>query len=104
MAKSPQPNLNTAPGIGRSAPIGVAVRSVSKSFPQGGQCLEVLHDLSLIVPAGSFVTILGPSGSGKSTLLSIIAGLEEPTEGEVTLLPEGASSPLQRRLGTVGFM
>ncbi|MBT6768048.1 MAG: ABC transporter ATP-binding protein, partial [Opitutales bacterium] len=42
---------------------------------------QVLHDLSLDLEAGSFVTLLGPAGSGKTTLLRILAGIEKPDSG-----------------------
>lgn len=87
-----------------SSPLEVRVRGVSKSFPRSEGRLDVLLDLNLVVPAGSFVSILGPSGSGKSTLLSILAGLEEPDAGSVSLWPSGANQPLERRLGQVGYM
>lgn len=87
-----------------SNPSSVQLKSVSKSFPRDGARLEVLHLIDMDVPAGSFVTILGPSGSGKSTLLGILAGLDEPDTGTVTLWPEGATAPLARRLGQVGYM
>lgn len=44
-----------------------------------------LRDINLQVPAGQFVSIVGPSGCGKSTLLRLIAGLREPTDGELTV-------------------
>ena len=46
---------------------------------------EVLKDVSLTMPEGSFTTLLGPSGCGKSTTLRIIAGLEQPTTGLVKI-------------------
>lgn len=86
------------------APIEVRLRGLSKSFPHEGGRLEVLRDVAMIVPAGSFVSILGPSGSGKSTLLGILAGLDEQDRGEITLLPAGAPMPMAQRLGHVGYM
>ncbi len=90
----------------RSSPDSLEARleGVWKSSPQDGGRLEVLRDVDMRVPAGWFVTILGPSGSGKSTLLSILAGLDEPDRGSVTLWPQGASAPLAHRLGQVGYM
>jgi putative ABC transport system ATP-binding protein len=44
-----------------------------------------LHSLDLNIPRGQFVSVIGPSGSGKSTLLGLIAGLDEPTSGSVSL-------------------
>ncbi|HYP20087.1 MAG TPA: ABC transporter ATP-binding protein, partial [Chloroflexia bacterium] len=71
---------------------------------RNGGRLEVLRDLHMHVPAGSFVSILGPSGSGKSTLLGILAGLDREDTGTVSLWPEAAREPLGERLGRVGYM
>jgi NitT/TauT family transport system ATP-binding protein/sulfonate transport system ATP-binding protein len=59
--------------------------SISKTYTTNGIPLEVLDDLSLEVNEGEFVVILGPSGCGKSTLLRIVAGLERPTHGRISL-------------------
>jgi len=59
----------------------VALRDVSKTFPSGTLALA---GLNLDVREGEFLSLLGPSGCGKSTALRIIAGLGEPTQGEVT--------------------
>jgi putative ABC transport system ATP-binding protein len=59
--------------------------SLTRTFPSGGRELPVLKTITLEVPAGSFVAILGPSGSGKSTLLGLLAGLDRPTSGRVWL-------------------
>ena len=58
---------------------------ITKIFPAAGAPLRVLDDVSLSLPPGGRMVIMGPSGSGKSTLLSIIGGLEPPTSGRVTL-------------------
>jgi len=76
------------------------VQSVNKSYRSAGGTLNVLSDITLSVAAGEFVTLVGPSGCGKSTLLSIIAGLEEPSSGSITL--NGQVNI--RRLGQVGYM
>lgn len=85
-------------------PLEARLSRVCKSFPHEGGRLEVLRDIDMAVPAGSFVSIVGPSGSGKSTLLGILAGLEQPDSGIVTIRPEGASESLHERLGNVGYM
>lgn len=67
-------------------PAAVAVRltEVSKSFRQGRSALPALDRVSLTADAGEFVCIVGASGCGKSTLLSLVAGLEQPSSGEVS--------------------
>jgi putative ABC transport system ATP-binding protein len=61
----------------------VEVRQVSKEFQQGETVIPVLRDLSFGVEAGETVAIVGQSGSGKSTLLSMLAGLDQPTQGSI---------------------
>lgn len=68
-----------------AAPAEVALRNVSKSFGSKDESVSVLHDIDLTVAAGEIVALLGPSGCGKSTLLRLVAGLETPTTGEVTV-------------------
>jgi putative ABC transport system ATP-binding protein len=63
----------------------VSVRNVTKSYVRGKQKIEVLHRLSLDIPKGDFVALMGPSGSGKTTLLNLIGGLDQPTQGEVSV-------------------
>lgn len=59
-------------------------RNIYKSFPMaGGKSLRVLEDINFKVEEGEIVSIVGPSGAGKSSLLRILAGLAEPTMGEV---------------------
>jgi putative ABC transport system ATP-binding protein len=59
--------------------------SLTRTFLSGGRELPVLKSITLDVPSGSFVAILGPSGSGKSTLLGLLAGVDRPTTGRVWL-------------------
>lgn len=59
------------------------LRTVSRSFKQGGRDLQVLNQVSLSLEAGELVALVGASGSGKSTLLQIAGLLDKPTEGEV---------------------
>jgi ABC-type nitrate/sulfonate/bicarbonate transport system ATPase subunit len=63
----------------------VRLRHVSKQFGERGAPLGVLRDVSIEIPAGSVLAVLGPSGCGKSTLLRLIAGLEHPSGGSVSL-------------------
>lgn len=63
----------------------IDLRNVSKSYQRGGQKVPVLHSLSLTVPKGDFLALMGPSGSGKSTLLNLIAGIDRPDSGSITV-------------------
>ncbi len=83
--------------------------SLSRTYVSGGHELPVLKSITLHVPAGSFLAILGPSGSGKSTLLALLAWLDRPTTGRVLLdgtdlgaLDEDARAKL--RAEKVGFV
>ncbi|MFZ4660724.1 MAG: ABC transporter ATP-binding protein [Caldilineaceae bacterium] len=76
------------------APIGatVTVAGLTKRF--GSR--EVLHDIRLEIAAGEFVALIGPSGGGKTTLLRIVAGLEEPSAGTVTVQRADGLAPTVR--------
>jgi ABC-type nitrate/sulfonate/bicarbonate transport system ATPase subunit len=63
----------------------LSIRHVSHVFALHGGLLKVLEDISLDIAAGEFLSLLGPSGCGKSTLLRLIAGLEQPTSGEILM-------------------
>jgi ABC-type lipoprotein export system ATPase subunit len=68
------------------AQIVVEAHNVSRSFQNGAMLIQVLHDINLSIKAGEFVALQGRSGSGKSTLLNILVGLDNPSQGEVTVL------------------
>jgi putative ABC transport system ATP-binding protein len=70
----------------------VQVRDVHKVYHRGGERLDILSGLSLEVPKGDFLALMGPSGSGKSTLLNLIGGLDKPTSGSVIV----AGEPIDR--------
>ena len=63
----------------------VVLRKVAKSFSRDSEPIVVFDDLNLEFAEGSFTALMGPSGSGKSTLLNIVAGLDRPTSGTVTV-------------------
>jgi sulfonate transport system ATP-binding protein len=66
-----------------AAGAAVEVRNVSKSFVVNGGAVHALQAISLSVATGEFVSLVGPSGCGKSTLLRMLAGLDQPDEGEL---------------------
>lgn len=61
----------------------VSIKHLHKSFSEGGQTRQVLHDINLDIYEGELVVLLGRSGSGKSTLLNVISGIDEPDSGEI---------------------
>jgi NitT/TauT family transport system ATP-binding protein len=63
----------------------VRLASVSKVFGRGGSAVRALDQISLEVPPGEFTCLIGASGCGKSTLLNLVAGLDQPTSGEVSV-------------------
>jgi multiple sugar transport system ATP-binding protein len=64
---------------------GLKISGIVKRFGKPGKQTEVLKRIDIDVAPGEFLILVGPSGCGKSTLLSIIAGLEEPTEGDIRI-------------------
>lgn len=61
----------------------IELREVVKGYQRGGQRVPVLDRLSLVVPRGDFLALMGPSGSGKSTLLNLIAGIDRADSGVI---------------------
>ena len=63
----------------------LSCESLHHEYLSGGKRLTVLKDITFHLEAGGFLSIVGPSGSGKTTLLGLLAGLDRPTSGRVTL-------------------
>ena len=63
----------------------IQVSGLNKSLYGGGHRVDILNEINLVIPTGQFIAITGASGSGKTTLLSLIAGLDEPTQGEIVI-------------------
>jgi putative ABC transport system ATP-binding protein len=87
----------------------IRAQKLVKEYPYGGDAVHALRGVDLQVEAGEFVAIVGPSGCGKSTLLNLIAGIDDPTSGDIQVLgrplrvlDERARSRL--RLREVGFI
>ena len=87
----------------------VQVRGLRRTFEAEGAPIRALRGVDLALARGEFVAVMGPSGCGKSTLLNLIAGLDEPSDGEVVVageslrgLDENARARMRRR--HVGFV
>ena len=66
----------------------VTARDVVRRYGQGDTAVDALRGVSLDIARGRLTAVMGPSGSGKSTLMHILAGLDQPTSGEVTVAGE----------------
>ncbi|MGH3744723.1 MAG: ABC transporter ATP-binding protein [Mycobacteriales bacterium] len=64
----------------------VAIRDLHVRYPQDGGAVHALRGVSMSVAVGESVAVIGPSGSGKSSLIGVLAGLAEPSSGEVEIL------------------
>jgi putative ABC transport system ATP-binding protein len=87
----------------------VQVRHLYKSFTRGAEKIDVLQDLNLDVGEGEFLALMGPSGSGKTTLLNLIAGLDQPTAGQIVIGDQEISAMSESELArwrtrNVGFV
>ncbi len=76
----------------------IQLTNVSKTVTSGSEQLTILHPLDLTIPRGEFVAITGASGSGKSTLLGLIAGLDAPTTGEISINGENLTRMTEDQL------
>src|SRR5205807_3986476 len=76
----------------------IELRDVSKSYKRDAMEISVLDRVSITVPAGDFMGLMGPSGSGKSTLLNLLAGIDRPTRGSIRVADTEISSLSERAL------
>ena len=79
-------------------PVAVRIRGLSKHFGSGEQRVQALQRIDWDVYPGQMTLIVGPSGCGKTTLLSVIAGILNPDEGEVSIFGNEVTSMSDRRL------
>jgi putative ABC transport system ATP-binding protein len=82
---------------------------LGKRYGDGPAAVDALREISFTVPEGQFLSVTGPSGCGKSTLLNLLAGLDEPTRGNVTIAGESlaalsADARCDLRLRRIGFV
>ena len=74
------------------------VRGLRKTYESEGVPVRALRGLDLTMEAAEFIAIMGPSGCGKSTLLNLVAGLDTPTEGEITVSGESLTGKGENEL------
>ncbi len=79
----------------------IEVTDLRRSLPMGGRELAVLRGVSFVIRAGEWVALTGPSGSGKSTLLGLLAGIDRPTQGMVTVDGQPISQLPEAKLARV---
>ncbi len=76
----------------------IELRNIVKAFPVGDDEITILHDISLDIQRGEFVSIVGPSGNGKSTLLNMVTGIDHPSDGEVIVMGNNVHAMSENQL------
>jgi putative ABC transport system ATP-binding protein len=79
----------------------IQLNSVTKVVRSGTEDLTILDAVSMTIPDGEFVAVTGASGSGKSTLLGLIAGLDAPTSGDITIDGDSVTAMTEDDLATL---
>ncbi len=105
--------MNDAPDVQRTpraaAEALISIRRVAKGYTRGEQRVPVLTDINLDIGRGDFVALMGPSGSGKSTLLNLVAGIDKPDAGAISVAGEDITQFSESELAgwraaSVGFI
>jgi putative ABC transport system ATP-binding protein len=101
--------MSTDPVAPATNPTVVVADALTRRYGEGESAVDALRGVSLEIPRGQFTAVMGPSGSGKSTLMHILAGLDVPTSGTVTIegqeitgMDDGELTLLRRR--HIGFI
>jgi putative ABC transport system ATP-binding protein len=99
----------TPPDSAQFPDIVVLARDLSQRVPTAGGMLDILSEVGLAVKAGETLAVTGASGSGKSTLLGLLAGLDQPSSGEIELLGQrlkdlDEDARARLRAGRIGFV
>lgn len=76
----------------------VQIRNLYKEYIREDMRIPVLYDINLDVPKGEFLALMGPSGSGKTTLLNLIAGIDRPTRGDLSVAGESVAALTEGQL------
>jgi putative ABC transport system ATP-binding protein len=96
--------IDVSPEVGADTNPAVAGTGLTRQYGKGDSAVHALRGVTINVPRGQFAAVMGPSGSGKSTLMHILAGLDEPTDGqawiggeEITSMDDDGLTMLRRR-------
>jgi putative ABC transport system ATP-binding protein len=98
MLQHPKPALSNAAAIDLAETPSVVCHGLTKNFGDGGTVVHALQGVELEIFGGELTLVVGPSGCGKTTLLSVIAGLLNPTGGQIIVLGQDLSKLSDREL------
>lgn len=87
------PGATTATGRAKETGASILAEGIGRRFETSHGAVDACRDIDLAVPAGNFTVIVGPSGCGKSTFLRLVAGLDQPTSGSLSLTKSTAGNP-----------
>ena len=101
--------METEESTPQNLPPLLEIVNLYREYNLGGEKITALRDINLVVPNGKFLAVVGRSGSGKTTLLNIMAGLDQPTKGNVLILGQRISGMSSKELtgvrrSTIGFI